>query len=742
MSGTLGADATVTSLHLRAVAPRPGSWPGWVPDLLREQLQRDGIEALFGHQQQAAEAAWRGSDVALAAGTATGKTLAYHLPILSMLCHDGTWPPTALYLAPTKALAHDQLRTLQRYDLPGLRPAAFDGDTAKDERRWVRRHATLVVSNPDMVHAGILPNHAGWQSFLQRLRFIVIDEFHVYRGLFGANLSAVLRRLLRVADHYGAAPVVIGTSATIADPESTLSTLTGRTAVAVQQDSISRSDTHLTLVAPDETSLLRRTAGLFAALISREVRTLAFVRSRRAAEVVSHLAAEQLHGQGMADRVASYRSGYLPEERRELERGLREGRYLGLAATSALELGIDISGLDAVLVAGWPGTRAALRQRLGRAGRTGRPALAVFLADQDPLDAYLVRHPHHLVSGLDGLVIDTANPYILAPHLCSAAAELPLTDAEASQVFGPSAADLLPELGRRALLRRRGSGWYWTRSDRAADLADIRGIAGASVSVVEEGTGRLIGSVDAAAAQRTVHRGAVYTHQGRDHLVSHLDLHAAVATASPAEVSYSTQAQSVSDTRLLQVLRSAAWGRVGLSYGVVEASTQVVGFLKRRVATGEVLGQESLDLPAARLRTKAVWWTVPDEVIAEAGLAPQVLAGAAHAAEHAAIGMLPLFAHCDRWDIGGLSTTSHVDTGMCTIVVQDGLPGGAGFAERGFAAAQPWLSGTLSAVSQCPCENGCPSCVQSPKCGNGNEPLDKAAAVALMTAMLRELGRP
>ncbi len=719
---------------------QPAAWPDWVPQRVREQAGRTGIERPYLHQVRAAQAAWDGSDVALSTGTATGKSLAYLLPILSAIGDDANLPPTALYLAPTKALAHDQLRKLADYAAPGLRVAAYDGDTPSEERRWVRRHATVVVSNPDMVHAGILPGHAAWQSFFKRLAYVVVDEFHVYRGLFGANLAAILRRLLRVAEHYGGAPVVIGTSATVARPGRTLETLTGRAGVEVAGEAGARAPTHLALCPPQDTGLVQRTAELLAACIAREVRTLAFVRSRRAAEAVSFLAAERLGRLGLAGRVAAYRSGYLPEERRDLERGLRDGRYLGMAATSALELGIDISGLDAVLVAGWPGTRAAFRQRIGRAGRADRDCLAVFLADDDPLDAHLVRHPAQLTSGAEGLVIDAANPFVLGPHLCAAAAELPLTDDEAARVFGAGAGSLLPALGAKGLLRRRPHGWFWTRPDRAARLVDVRGIGGEPVAIVEDGTGRLVGQVDPSASDRTVHPGAVYTHQNETYLVGGFDPQQGVATVTGVRLPYTTTPQTTRDSRLLEVLREQSWGPVGLHYGVVEVSSQVTSFLKRRLRTGEILGAEALDLPVRTLRTKAVWWTVPDHVLAAAAIPAAEVAGAAHAAEHAAIGLLPLFAQCDRWDIGGVSTTAHRDTGMCTIVVHDGLPGGAGFAERGFAAAADWLRTTLATIDECPCGTGCPRCVQSPKCGNGNEPLDKPAAAALLRQVLAHCG--
>ncbi len=732
----LGLDEALPTIELPARPPATGAWPDWLPAPIAEQFRGNGIAAPYRHQSDAAGAAWSGADVALATGTATGKSLAYLMPILASIGEDEALPATALYLAPTKALAHDQLRAFAAYRLPGLRAAAYDGDTPPEERRWIRRHASVVVSNPDMLHAGVLPNHSAWQSYLKRLRFIVIDEFHVYRGLFGANLSAVLRRLLRIVDHYGGSPVVIGTSATVAEPAQTLATLTGRSAAAIAGEAVSRSAIRLVLAPPDDLGLIQRTADILAALIRRDVRTLAFVRSRRAAEAVSALAQRQLEPAGLDSRVASYRSGYLPEERRSLEHGLREGRYLGMAATSALELGIDVSGLDAVVVAGWPGTRAALRQRLGRAGRTDRPALGVFLADADPLDAHVVRHPQEIASGLEGITIDVANPYVLGPHLCAAAAELPLSDADAGRVFGQAAGELLPALSARGLLRQRPSGWFWTRADRAAELADLRGSSGRPVAVVEAGTGRLVGTVDAASADRSVHTEAVYSHQGDDYLVSDLDLEAGVATVARTRQPYSTHPQTARSTRLLSVLRASDWGSVVVHLGIVEVSTQVTGFLKRRVGSGAVIGQEPLAMPVRTLRTKAVWWTIPDGVLREASIAGPDVAGSAHAAEHAQIGMLPLFAHCDRWDIGGLAAASHPDTGVCTIVIHDGLPGGAGFAERGYAAAPQWLRATLRAVADCGCRGGCPSCVQSPKCGNGNEPLDKAGAIALLRAML------
>ncbi len=490
--------------------------------------------------------------------------------------------------------------------------------------------------------------------------------------------------------------------------------------------------------APTRRTATAETADLLTDLVVAGVRTVAFIRSRRGAEVISLLARQALAevDPALPERVAAYRAGYLAGDRRALERALHTGELLGVASTTALELGVDIAGLDAVLIAGYPGTRASLWQQAGRAGRAGQGAIAVLVARDDPLDTYLAHHPEALFGRpVEATVLDPANPYVLAPHLCAAAAELPLTEADA-ELFGPQTAELLPELARRGMLRRRPAGWFWTRPDRAADLVDIRGAGGQPFRVVEQGTGRLVGTVDAAAAHASVHPGAVYLHQGETYLVRSLDLDEAVAVVSPADPDYTTTAREVTEIRILAESVGERWGQARLCFGSVQVTSQVVAFQRRRVVTGEVLGEEPLDLPPRQLRTRAVWWTVSEEQVAAAGLSRADLPGAAHAAEHAAIGLLPLFATCDRWDVGGVSTALHEDTGLPTVFVYDGHPGGAGFAERGHATARRWLSATRGAIAACGCADGCPSCVQSPKCGNGNLPLDKSGALRLLDALL------
>jgi DEAD/DEAH box helicase domain-containing protein len=743
--------------HVEHLPPRPAAvedWPAWAAPLVVDRLRLAGVERPWSHQVAAADAAREGRHVVLSTGTASGKSLAYLLPILSAAVEGGDRGPTAIYLSPTKALAADQLRAVRRLSLTQVRAATLDGDTPPGERDWVRAHANLVLTNPDMLHHSLLPAHQRWAPFLKRLRFVVVDECHGYRGVFGSHVAQVLRRLRRVAAKYGAEPTFLLASATATEPEVTARRLTGLDVAPVVADGSPRGALDFVLWepalspltgehgAPVRRSATAEAADLLADLVVEGVRTVAFVRSRRGAETVALGARRALEevAPGLAGRVAAYRAGYLPEERRELERALHAGDLLALASTNALELGVDVSGLDAVLVTGWPGTRASLWQQAGRAGRARRDALAVFVARDDPLDTFVVHHPESVFGRpVEAAVLDPDNPYVLAPHLCAAAAEIPLVDDDFA-LFGPSTADVVPDLVRRGLLRHRPAGWFWTKRERATDLADLRGTGGAPVRIVELGTGRLLGTVDAAAAHTTVHAGAVYLHQGDSYVVDALDLDDSVALVVRGDPGWTTTARDLTDIRIAGTDRDLHRGEVSVHFGTVHVTNQVVSFLRRRPWSGEILGEEPLDLPPRELHTKAVWWVVADPLLGRTGLAAADLPGAAHAAEHASIGLLPLFATCDRWDIGGVSTALHPDTGRLTVFVYDGHPGGAGFAERGYRGATEWLTATRDAISACECAAGCPSCVQSPKCGNGNEPLDKPGAVTLLSAVLNALG--
>jgi DEAD/DEAH box helicase domain-containing protein len=740
--------------HIEHVAPRPAryaDWPDWTAGLLRDRLLASGISRPYIHQAAAAAHAWAGRSVVVATGTASGKSLGYVLPVLSSII-DGE--ATALYLSPTKALATDQLRALRALTITQLRAATYDGDTPPAERDWVRSHANFVLTNPDMLHHALLPAHARWSAFWRRLRFVVVDECHTYRGVFGSHVAAVLRRLQRVAHKYGADPVFILASATVSAPAQTAARLLGIDVQEVTDDGSPRAGLDFVLWEPPLSELtgengapLRRTAtaeasDLLADLVIDRVRTVAFVRSRRGAEVVA-LSARRAVAEvdvALARRVAAYRAGFLPEERRALERGLQDGTLLGLASTNALELGVDVSGLDAVLIVGWPGTRASLWQQAGRAGRSGRESVAVLVARDDPLDTYVVHHPQSVFGQpVEAAVLDPENPYVLAPHLCAAASELPLTDDDIA-LFGASARGVVDDLTRRGLLRHRAAGWFWTKRERAHDLADLRGTGGPPVRIVERSTGRLLGSVDANAAHTSVHRGAVYLHQGASYVVDSLDFDDSVALVEAANPDWTTNARDLTDIAIVETSRVRRGRGATIAFGTVDVTNQVVSFQRRRINTGELLGEEPLDLPPRQLRTRAIWWTVDDATLARSAVATGDLPGAAHAAEHASIGLLPLFATCDRWDIGGVSTALHPDTGELTVFVYDGYPGGAGFAERGYQQAVEWLRATRDAIAACECERGCPSCVQSPKCGNGNDPLDKTGAVALLDVLLAAAG--
>ncbi|HYN96016.1 MAG TPA: Zn-binding domain-containing protein, partial [Pilimelia sp.] len=616
----------------------------------------------------------------------------------------------------------------------------------------------FVLTNPDMLHHGILPGHSAWAGFLRRLAYVVVDECHTYRGVFGSHVAHVLRRLRRAAARCGRTPTFVLASATAGDPAEAAARLTGLPVAAVAADASPRGAVTFALwepplqpadpdrgdveaAQPTRRSALRETADLLSDAVVSGVRTLAFVRSRRGAEVVATMARRSLDEAvpGLGQRVAAYRAGYLREERRDLERGLLDGSLLGLASTNALELGVDLTGLDAVIMCGYPGTRASMWQQAGRAGRSGREALAVLVARDDPLDMYLVHHPEALFERpVEATVLDPTNPYVLGPQLCSAAAEGPLTPTDLELFGGPPAEAAAETLVTAGVLRRRPTGLYWTHRQRPD--VDLRGTGGAPVSVVELSTGRLLGTVDPASSHFLVHPGAVYLHQGVSYVVDDLDVEDAVALVHAEEPDWSTHARDVTSLSVVAVRSYVDAGPVGLFLGEVDVTSQVVSYQRRRIGSGEVLDTRPLDLPARELRTVAVWFTVSPGALAAGGVDPADVPGALHAAEHAAIGLLPLVATCDRWDIGGLSTAMHPDTGCPTVFVYDGHPGGAGFAERAYAAAGAWLGATGDVIAECGCDSGCPSCVQSPKCGNGNNPLAKDDAVRVLDVVLGALG--
>ena len=850
-----GDDRLVGHVTLPGRPERIADWPQWVCPALMDAWARRGVERPWFHQREAMDALREGRDVVLATGTGSGKSLAAWTPILSDLveAEDSSRisaihrRPSALYLAPTKALAADQLASLMSLlgqdvtpedaqgdgdpeGSPGLvderlrrvRATTVDGDTPREAKEWARAGADLILSNPDFLHYVMLPSHQRWSRFLASLRLIVIDEAHHWRGVTGSHIALVVRRLLRVAHHLGADPRVVMLSATVRDAASVGRALTGRDAVAITEDGspagahelvlwqgaimadeseVDISSFLAALDAPPGTATLkvpivRRSAGveaanLAAAFVEEGARLLTFVRSRAGAEAVAAQVRDRLSSRGSANagRVGAYRGGYLPEERRALEEALRTGAVRALATTSALEMGLDVSGLDATITVGWPGTRASLRQQIGRAGRAGAPGTSVLIASDNPLDAYLVRHPEHILGEVEASVIDPSNPWVLAPHVAAAAAEIPITPSDITY-FGPELRGVTLRLVADGDLKRRPAGYFWdaTRPERPSDLTDLRGAAG-DVQIVDAATGTVVGTIDQASADAHVFPGAIYIHQGRTFHV--LALSPLTTPTAPAAQGWprillpdagggsqgadhlgggrreGAQASSIiipparaGDARVAMVeevrtplrTRSATHtsvdvcaieqtymcedGTVTWYHGPTNVSTRVTDYDLLRLPGLVFIRNIELFLPTHTLPTKSTWFTLTPAALAAMGINAADLAGTLHATEHAMIGILPLVATCDRWDLGGLSTELHDDTGAPTVFIHDAFRGGAGHVLAGFNSARSWVAATLEAVSSCDCESGCPRCVQSPKCGNGNEPLSKQGAITLLAYLL------
>src|SRR5215211_4844986 len=711
-------------------------------------LERAGIDALYAHQAEALEAAWAGPTI-VTTGTASGKSLCFNLPTLDVLCGDAR--ARALYLYPTKALAQDQARALHALGLSKqVRPAIYDGDTRREERSAIRRRSNLVLTNPDMLHVGILPNHGAWGDFFANLAVVVVDEAHVYRGVFGAHVANVLRRLRRVAGAYGTQPRFLLASATVANPVELAERLTGLDDVAlVDRDGSPGARRQIAMWNPpltDEALQIRRSAlaeaaELVAELVREGARTICFIKSRKAVELVARLARLELAddagdgGAALADRVAPYRAGYTPQQRRELEAQLTRGDLLAVITTDALELGIDIGALDAAVCVTFPGTVASLRQMWGRAGRRGR-GLAVYVAGEDALDQFFCRHPDEFLERpVEAAIVWHENEPIHLAHLLCAAHEGPLS-ADDAEVLGPrwqAYADLLVAQGE--LVERHGRYLLRHPEDYPAARVSLRSASPDSVAVIDIASGELLGTVETARAPNTVHDGAVYLHLGRSYEVAELDLDTRRALVEPFDGNWYTQPKRETDLYIERLLdRREALG-VQLSFGRVTVTEQVHAYQRKRLPDHEVMDLQTLDLPSYSFTTQALWYELGDDLLQD--FPRNVLLGALHAAEHSQIAVLPLLAMCDRWDIGGLSTNAHPQTGRPTIFIYDGHPGGVGITLQGFRNFDLLVQDAHRLIVECPCESGCPSCVQSPKCGNLNEPLSKAGSAEVMARMLQ-----
>jgi DEAD/DEAH box helicase domain-containing protein len=709
-------------------------------------LARLGVQHLYSHQAQAIRATWQGTTM-ITTGTASGKSMCFNLPTLDVLCRDAR--ARALYVYPTKALAQDQARALAQFGLGRrVRPAIYDGDTPRASRAALRRSANVVLTNPDMLHVGILPNHPAWAQLFSNLAVVVLDEAHTYRGVFGSHMANVLRRLRRIAAAYGTAPRFVLTSATIANPGVLAERLTGLEDVQlIERDGSPAAARRIAVWNPPLTdealgkrrSALTEAASMLASLMRDGARTICFINSRKAVELLSRLVREELartHPE-LAEQIAPYRAGYTPEQRRELERRLTSGELRAVITTDALELGIDIGRLDAALVVTFPGTVASLRQMWGRAGRRGQ-GLAVFLAGEDALDQFFCRHPEDFLDRpVEAAILDHESPLIFRRHLLCAAHEGPLSASD-SAFFGPRFQTHAEQLVSAGELRRRPtSGSYVPRDAACYPAGDVslRSAGGEVFSIVDVSSGELLGFTEATRAHSTVHEGAVYMHLGRSYEVRELDLARRRALVAPFSGDFYTQPKRVTDTEIVRVLAQRHALGAPLCFGDVTVTDTVLAYQRKSLGEHQALELVALDLPPISFATRALWFSL-DALQVAGRVSMEMLLGSLHATEHAQIAVLPLIAMCDRWDIGGLSTNFHQQTGAATIFIYDAHPGGVGIAHTAFARFEQLCRDAQRLVAECTCADGCPSCVQSPKCGNLNEPLSKRGALLLLSDML------
>ncbi len=746
-------------VHLHRLAAHEARFAALSVPLPETVAQRLGVDRLYTHQAEALDLLREGTSVAVATGTSSGKSLIYQAAI-GEAASAPVRPGTALCIYPTKALAHDQRRSFGDLALPGVITSAYDGDAGRDERADARRNATVLLTNPEMLHCGILPHHAGWMRFLSRLQYVVIDELHLFRGIFGSHVAHVIRRLRRIAAHYGAEPTFVCTSATVGQPAQLASQLTGVPVTAVTDDGSPTGARSVAVWNPPvldaETGMRASShteaAGLVADLVSDGHRTLGFCPSRRTTELVAERTRRQVPVE-LRSRIAAYRGGFLAEERHEIEEALVAGTVDAVLATSALELGVDFDGVDACVLDGFPGTVASMWQRIGRAGRQRQDSLAVLVCGSDQLDQWAAAHPEELFERApEPAVINHANPFVADPHLSCAAFELPLTHdderfwpgllddsvrrlvADDELIVRPPGGGTAGGRGRRRRLTPTSPVAVWSGNGWPVDRVGLRSGSPGQVKIIRP-DGTPVGTVDRGRAVEVVHEGAIYLHAGRHYRVRELDLDTGRAVVEPDDGGTYTSATTRMDLRIRREDRVDASGPIRLALGPIVVTTRVTGYVRKDAMSGEIVERRGLALPPSTLETRGVWRVIPEEVLAGAGLVPETWPGVLHAAEHAAIGVLPLFAICDRWDVGGISTAKHVDTGAPTIVIYDGYPGGAGIAELGFDAAERHWRVTAEVIAACPCSAGCPSCVQSPKCGNGNEPLDKVGALALLSVL-------
>lgn len=736
--------------HLEPLAPRnmvSGTLNVPLDPTIVDALESVGITHLYKHQADSIDAIRSGGNVIVSTSAASGKSLCYNVPIVEDLLTDRS--ARAIYLFPTKALAQDQAQSLSTLirDFKHLRLGIFDGDTSQSDRTQIRRNARILMTNPDMLHLGILPNHKMWYAFIKNLKYIVVDEAHIYRGVFGSHVANVIRRLVRLCRIFGAVPQFILCSATISNPGEHAVRLVGKEFQVIQWDGSPSGGNDFVFWNPPKIeqgkngrkSTNTESAALFAELIKSKVRSLAFVRSRKAAELVYLYSKDHLLVSGFVDidRIRPYRASYLPEERRNIERDLMSGQLLGVTTTNALELGVDIGYIDAVVIVGYPGTIASTWQQAGRGGRRGDRSLSILVAQDNPLDQYLMRHPGTFFEGsYENARISPANPHILKPHLLCAAYEAPIS-LDDTETFGIDMLLSLNELKEEGLIVAGEKFWYLDPGvEYPAQSVSIRSVSSEIYTLVDKDTGVVLETINRDSAFHQLHQGSIYLHQGQEYRVDELDIESFTASATRVDAQYYTQAVEFAKTDVISCLERKNVGTSIANLGTIEVSNHVVGFKRKSHETGEVLSLEYLDLPPFYYDTVALWLDVPESVLEICGKGKRDLLSGLHALEHVLVGVVPLFTMCDNNDVGGFSTSFHVDTGRPQIFIYDAHAGGVGISEHSYEILEELLKVARDVVEECSCDLGCPACIQSSTCSSDNNALDKDLAIAILRHML------
>ena len=703
-------------------------WPAPIQSLLKAS----GFKKLYRHQARAIDAVRSNRHVIIATPTASGKTLVYDLPVLELFLSDSDF--SALYIFPLKALAQDQLQTFEALasHLEPSRPTAaiYDGDTSAYRRKRIREAPpNVVITNPEMVHLSFLAHHRKWAPFLARLRMVVVDEVHTYRGIMGSHMAQIFRRFHRICRHYGTSPTFVFSSATVANPAQLTQQLTGLEVITIDKSSAPRGRRHLVFLNPI-LGAARAAIVLLKSALEKGLRTIVYTQSRKLTELIALWARDE--SGDFAERISAYRAGLLPEERRDIEARLASGDLLAVITTSALELGIDIGDLDLCLLVGYPGSVISTWQRGGRVGRSGQDSALILIAAEDALDQYFMRNPRDFIDRKpESAVVNPFNLQIMSQHLVCAASELPLKKNE-SLLQTENASDAVTRLEKTGQLLKSADGnEIWARRKAPHRDVDLRG-AGNRFQIIDTQTDKLIGEIDDYRAFRETHPGAIYLHRGDSFVVDRLDLNTRKVFTSRAQVDYYTRVRAYKLTEILKIIdKKSTWG-TDVYRGKIKVTDQVTEYERRRIGSKTIIDRVALDLPPQIFETEGMWYQIPESILHRCKSEHIDLMGALHAIEHAAIGIFPLLVMVDHRDVGGMSTDFHPQMGSAVIFIYDGIPGGAGLTQLAFTNARRLFAYTLKVIRNCPCKSGCPSCIQSPQCGSGNRPMDKKGALFIL----------